>query len=180
MRELWGYLRLPRQDNYTIVNVPNLLGQHYLAIGADYETFYYTVETPGAQSYALNTHEYLHSTVNPLAEAGFEAEEEKLNRWYEAGREGPYAASYQWGPTFVSECLVRALDYRLRLLGTEDGEEISAIQGRVDDLSEGGLKLVRPFFDGLRDFEKGNLDFAEFVPVLFEQVSDPPPPPPGT
>lgn len=177
MRELWAYLRLPRTDTYTVVNVPNLLGQHYTAIGATYETFYYTVETPGAQSYALNVHEYLHSIVNPRVEASFGGERERLTSWYESGREGPYAASYQQASTFVSECLVRALDYRLRLRDAQGEDEVAAIQSRIDEITEGGLKLTRPFFDGLAELENGSMDFTEFVPLLFRQL---PASPPGT
>ncbi len=173
MHELWSSLRLPRRDTYTIINVPNLLAQYYLGIGAEYETYYYTVETPGAQSYALNTHEYLHSIVNPLAEQAFGAQEEKLSRYYEAGREGQYAASYQHAPAFVSECLVRALDYRLRLRAAEGEESVEAIRTRVDDLTEGGLSLVRPLFEGLGAFELEQQDFSEYLPTLFAMLPTP-------
>lgn len=172
MQALWSYLRLPRRDTYTIINVPNLVDRHYHAIGAQYETYYFTVESPGAQNYALNTHEYLHSIVNPLASDAFASQSEKLTRYFEAGREGRFARSYQHAPTFASESLVRALDYRLRLRSAESDEAVTGIQARVDEITAGGLSLVRPFFDGLEAFEQDDRDFAEYIAILFASVPD--------
>jgi hypothetical protein len=39
---LWSYLRMPRQDTLTLVNVPNLLDRHFWR-SALLENFYYTV-----------------------------------------------------------------------------------------------------------------------------------------
>lgn len=69
MSFLWTYLRMPRQDTLTLVNVPNLLDAHYRGIGAHCGHYYYTVESPGSHSYGLNIHEYLHSIVNPIVKA---------------------------------------------------------------------------------------------------------------
>jgi len=174
MQALWSYLRLSRVETHTIVNVPNLIAQHYLGIGAEYENYYYTMETPGASGYRLNTHEYLHSIVNDLAAGAFPGAKDKLTRYFEAGREGRLAASYQHAPTFASECLVRALDYRLRLRELEGrGESVDRVLTRVDELTLGGLTLVKPFFEGLADFEESSGDFAAYVPVLFTRVPEP-------
>jgi hypothetical protein len=174
MQALWSYLRLPRADTYTIVNVPNLIAQHFVGIGAEYDGLYYTMETPGASGYRLNTHEYLHSIVNEVSRSAFPGAQAKLTRYFEAGRTGALAASYQHAPTFVSECLVRALDYRLRLSELQAlGSPVDRVLARVNELSEGGLTLVKPFFEGLAGFEASTDDFAAYVPVLFEGVSDP-------
>jgi len=171
MQVLWGYLRLPRVDTHTIVNVPNLIAQHYLGIGAEYEGYYYTMETPGASGYRLNTHEYLHSIVNDMAGSAFPGAKDNLTRYFEAGREGRFASSYQHAPTFTSECLVRALDYRLRLRELKGREEpVDRVLARVDELTQGGLTLVKPFFEALEGFEASEDDFASYVPVLFARL----------
>jgi hypothetical protein len=172
MRDLWAYLRMPRKDTYTIVNVPNLLAQHYLAIGAEYQNYYYTVESPGAQSYSLNTHEYLHSIVNPIVEKHFDEFREKLTAFYESGRSGPYAKSYQHPVTYVYECLVRALDYRLRLRNAENEKVRASIESRVDELTAKGLSLTRPFYDALAQYEGEHQPFDRAVTGLFTSVID--------
>lgn len=120
MNFLWTYLRMPRHDTLTLVNVPNLLDCHFHAIGARYENLYYTVESPGSHGYGLNIHEYLHSIVNRLVEANSGAEEAKLSKYYQAGKDGPLCKTYGSPVNFTFESLVRALDHRLATLQTDD------------------------------------------------------------
>lgn len=169
---LWSYLRLPRQDTFTLVNVPNLLDTHFHAIGARYEGFYYTVESPGAHDYSLNIHEYLHSIVNRLVQASFGAQEAKLSKYYQAGKEGPLCQTYQSPVTFTSESLVRALDRRLAMLQTNDPAEKKRLDGRVAWETENGLTLTRPFYDALAEFEQSNKPFDQFLPTLLEHLPE--------
>ncbi|MCU0917392.1 MAG: hypothetical protein MUC88_22930 [Planctomycetes bacterium] len=170
---LWSYLRIPRQDAFTVVNVPNLLDCHYHAIGARYEDFYYTVESPGSHSYDLNIHEYLHSIVNRLVQAHFQAQEVKLLAYYRAGKNGPLCKPYQHPVGFAWECLVRALDHRLTMLQTDDPAEKKRIEGQVDWETDQGLVLARPFYQMLAEFEQGNQPFDQFLPMLFERLPEP-------
>ena len=162
---LWSYLREERPDTFVFVMVPNLLDRRYSAIGARYEGYYYGVESPGAGSGGLNLHEYLHSYVNPLVAKALDPGQasgglrDKLALYYEKGRTGPYARSYQEPVTFVAECLVRALDNRLRGAATTTAQETA-----------GGLGLVGPFHLALEGFEASKKSFSDYLPELLAAV----------
>jgi len=169
---LWSYLRMPRQDTLTLVNVPNLLECHFHAIGARYENFYYTVESPGSHSYGLNIHEYLHSIVNDLVKANFGAQKAKLLKYYKAGKDGPLCKSYQYPVGFTWECLVRALDHRLRALSSTDRLALNRAEDQVAQLSTAGLTLTQPFYQLLPEFEQSGKPFDQFLPTLLERLAE--------
>jgi outer membrane lipoprotein-sorting protein len=169
---LWGYLRMPRRDTLTLVNVPNLLDTHYHAIGAHYENFYYTVESPGSHAYGLNIHEYLHSIVNSLVRANFASQQAKLSKYYEAGKAGPLSKTYQSPVVFTFESLVRALDHRLAMLQSGDPADKKRIEGQITWETDNGLKLTRPFYELLPEFESSGRPFDQFLPVLFDRLPE--------
>ena len=172
MAFLWKYLRMERHDTFTIVNVPNLLDRHYHAIGARYENYYYSVEGPGAIGYGLNTHEYLHSIVNSLMESSYGRQQSKLLKYYEAGRSGELSKSYQHPVTFAYECLVHAIDHRLRVLKTDDAVAREAAERTVASLTRGGLLLTQPFYRLLPEYEQSDKPFDQFLPILLEQLPE--------
>lgn len=172
MVSLWKYLRMERRDTFTIVNVPNLLDRYYHAIGARYENYYYSVEGPGAIGYGLNIHEYLHSIVNGLMQSSYGRQESKLLKYYEAGRNGELSKSYQHPVTFAYECLVHAIDYRLRVLKTDDAAAREAAEKTVASLTQGGLVLTQPFYRLLPEYEQGDKPFDQFLPTLLEQLPE--------
>jgi hypothetical protein len=167
---LWEYLRMERQDTLTLVNVPNLLDTHYHAIGAHYENYYFTVESPGSHAYGLNTHEYLHSIVNPLVMAATVESDSELFVYYKAGKDKPIVQTYRDPVTFTFECLVRALDIRLRVLLTDDPAYKKLIEDRVDELTEQGLTLTRAFYNMLVDYEQNEQSFDQFVPIMLREL----------
>jgi len=169
---LWSYLHMPRQDTLTLVNVPNLLDTHFHAIGARYENFYYTVESPGSHAYDLNIHEYLHSVVNGLVKANFAAQKAKLLKYYRVGRNGPLCKSYQYSVGFTWECLVRALDHRLAMLQTNDPTDKKRIEGQVAWETEKGLTLTQPFYNLLAEFEQSEKPFDQFLPTMLEHLPE--------
>ncbi|UCD53018.1 MAG: hypothetical protein JSW27_10335 [Phycisphaerales bacterium] len=170
MTFLWEYLRMPRHDTLTLVNVPNLLETHFHAIGARYEDYYYTVESPGAHSYGLNIHEYLHSVVNPIVQAHAGLVREKVMPYYDAGEGKPIARTYREPVTFTFECMVRALDHRLNALLSGTPEAETRAEARMAQLNEGGLTLALPFYRLLTDFEQSDKPFDEFVPVMLARL----------
>lgn len=175
---LWNYLRMERHDPFILVNVPDLVNTHYHGIGAQYGRYYYQVESPGSHSYGLNVHEYLHSIVNPLVQAAAPAFEEKIQAYFEVGKEGELAASYQHPVGMAQECMVRALDHRLRVLldDSGDAEETAArVQARVEELTAGGLVFTGPFFELLGGFEESELAFGDYLPELLRRLPQPPP-----
>ena len=172
---LWDYLRMERSDSFVFITVPNLLEQHYYAIGAQYENYYYMVESPGAGSNSLNIHEYLHSMINPMVKACYDFQREKLDRYYEAGKDQPLAATYRHNVTYAFECLVRALDKRLCVLLAQTPSTSRRCEQRVLELTQDGLTLVHPFYRLLQQYEQGQISFAQFLPemlILLPEYSD--------
>ncbi|HNY77483.1 MAG: hypothetical protein RBS72_04955 [Sedimentisphaerales bacterium] len=170
MTFLWQYLRMPRHDTLTLVNVPDLLDTHFHAIGAHYENYYYTVESPGSHSYGLNIHEYLHSIVNPIVKARAGLVKDTVMPYYEAGKDKPIAQSYREPVCFTYECMVRALDHRLNALfsGTPDAEKRA--EARVVQLDQDGLTLSLPFYRLLANYEQSDKPFDEFVPIMLARL----------
>lgn len=167
---IWEYLRLRRKDNFTFVSVPNLLDTHFHAIGAKYENYWYMVESPGAHSYDFNVHEYLHSVINPLIEANYDAHREKLGGYFEAGKDMPMAESYSHPVTYVYECLVRALDKRINVVMTDDPATTTICENRIAELTKEGLLLVGPFYRLLSEYEDSNMNFEQFLSEMLEKL----------
>lgn len=170
MAFLWRYLRMPRHDTLTLVNVPNLLETHYHAIGAHYENYYYTVESPGSHSYGLNIHEYLHSIVNPIVKAHADLVRERAMSYYEAGKDKPIVQSYREPVCFTYECLVRALDHRLHARMADTPEAEKRAEARMVQLTEDGLTLSLPFYRLLADYEQSDKPFDEFTPIMLARL----------
>ncbi|MHC4396822.1 MAG: hypothetical protein ACYS1A_14325 [Planctomycetota bacterium] len=169
---VWDYLRLERRDQFTFVSVPNFLDRHYHAIGAHYENYWYMVESPGAGSYGLNVHEYLHSIINLLVESNYDRYDEKLNRYFQAGKDQPLAKNYGNPVTYAYECLVRAISSRIRLLMEDNPATTTRIENRVSYLTNQGLILVQPFYELLVEYEQSELNFEEFLPNMLEKLPE--------
>ncbi len=160
LRAVWAYLRAPRPDTYVIANVPNLLDEHYSAIGAEFEKYRYSVESPGSHSNGLNAHEYLHSYVNGLVVAAYRPFKPKLAAYFDARKNGPLRRSYGSVDVFAYECLVRALDNRMFQRSAGDAERET----------KGGLTLVKPFYELLEGYETSGQSFEAYLPALFEKL----------
>ena len=167
---VWEYLRTDRKDSFVIINIPNLLDRHHHAIMSRYENYYYCVESPESHSYGLNIHEYLHSIVNPIVETTYPKYKNKLLAYYKTSREAPLVRSYQNPVTFTYECLVRALDHRIRLL--MNNNDLDSTNKRIDHLSQKGLTLTKPFFSLLNEFEDSDMNFESFVPIMLDKLPD--------
>jgi hypothetical protein len=167
---LWEYLRMKRSDTYVIVHVPDPLDRRANAIGARYENYYYSVESPGSSYYDLNIHEYLHSIVNPLVKTNYENYKSKLGAYYQAGKGGPLSESYQDLETFIYECLVRALDHRMRVKLEARDAVTKQAEDQIAEMTRQGLTLTQPFYLLLEDYEKSGKRFDEFMPLLFDAL----------
>jgi hypothetical protein len=168
---LWNYLRMERDESYTIVNVPNLMGQHFQGFAVRYEKYIYTVENPGSHSYGLNIHEYLHGIVGPLVDAHYKQQDTKLRKYYAAGKDGPWLKGYEHPGIFTEECLVRALDQRIRLKmkNGASGKKTAEPEMVAIETSK-GLNLVRPFYLLLSKFEESRKSFDNFLPDMLEML----------
>lgn len=167
---LWQFLRMKRADSYVLVNIPNLLDKRFTAQGARYENYYYSIESPGSHSYDLNTHEYLHSFVNRMVRANYGKQAGKLDEYYRAGKDQPMAETYRERVGFASECLVRALDHRVRANLAADAAEKKRLEDLLARWTADGLTLAQPFYVLLNEYEKSDLDLAAFLPILLERL----------
>ena len=71
--------------------------------------------------------------------------------------------------TFVAECLVRALDGRLRATFQGEGaDRIRRIEMRLSEETSKGLTLVLPFYSRLAAYEMTGKPFDAFMPDLFD------------
>ncbi len=170
MAFLWKYLGMERQDTLTLVNVPNPLDRHFSAIGAGYDGYHYSVESPGAIAHSLNIHEYLHSIVNALVSKNYAGHKSKLLKYYKAGKNAPGAASYREPTIFVSECMVRALDRRIRGRFENTPRWTKLTKDQVASNTQEGLNLTQPFYDLLDGFERSGQPFDQYLPTLLEHL----------
>jgi hypothetical protein len=172
MSSLWSYLRMKRADSYVLANIPNLLDCHYHAIGARYENYFYSIESPGSSGYGLNCHEYLHTVINPLVEKWYPSFQAKLSAYYAAGRTMPLCQSYQNPVTFAYECLVRALDQRIRMAEAGNPERAAQSAARIAWETDGGLLLAKPFFDLLETYGQASEPFDVYLPKMFTALAE--------
>lgn len=172
MTFLWKYLRMERQDTFTLVHVPNPLDRHFSAIGAEYDGYYYAVESPGAIAHSLNIHEYLHSIVNDLVSKNYAGHKSKLLKYYKAGKNAPGVASYREPVIFVSECMVRALDRRIRGRFENTPQWTQLTKDQVAGNTREGLNLTQPFYDLLDEFERSGQPFDRYLPTMLERLPD--------
>jgi hypothetical protein len=178
---VWDYLRLERKDGYTLVSVPNLLDSQPSAMAGHYENYYYAVESPAALSNGFNIHEYLHSVIDTLVDKNYAAQRKKLNAYFAAGKDMPMAKHYGRRKAYASECLVRALDHRMRLL-MEDNPEAVPRGGHATErlnrenvikwISDEGLLITEPFYRLLLRFEDTDMDFEEYLPEMLDLLPE--------
>jgi hypothetical protein len=168
---IWEYLKMKRSDTYILVNIPNLLDTHYQAIAARYENYYYSVESPGSHAYDLNIHEYLHSIINSLVRTNYDKYKTQLQSYYKAGKDKPLAQTYQDPVVFTYECLVRALDLRLRVRLDDVPSVQKRAEAMVADVTSKGLTLTQPFYHLLIEYEKSGQRFDEFLPSMLGQLT---------
>lgn len=178
---VWEYLGLDRKDRFIFISVPNLLDSHYTAIGAHYENYYYTVESPGAYSNGFNIHEYLHSFINTLMEKHYASQRKKLNAYFVAGKDMPMAKHYGQRKAYASECLVRALDHRMRLLMENNPEAVKQKENTtkrinrenvIKWITDEGLLLTEPFYRLLVEFEQSAMTFEEYLPEMLKKLPE--------
>jgi hypothetical protein len=170
---LWDYLRMERDENYFIVNVPNLMGQHYQGFSVQYEKYIYTIENPGSHSYGLNIHEYLHKIVGPLVDVYYEQYENKLRNYYKAGQDGDWVINYKHPRIFTEECLVRALDNRIKAkLKEQASGQTEAEPDMVAQETDNGFILVRPFYQLLSQFEESDESFDNYLLVMLDVLPE--------
>jgi hypothetical protein len=167
---LWAYLRMERRDSQIMVNVPDFLDHHLGAMGAGYGAYYFSVENQGSGGYGLNVHEYLHSVINPMVEKHYGKYKSKLDAYYMAGKDRPGSKDYQEPVTFAFECLVGALDRRIRVKLEADPKWTDLCEQQVASDTQEGLVLTQPFYRLLGDYEASGQPFDQYLPLFLEKL----------
>jgi len=166
---LWSYLRMQRTDQLIFMVIPNPLGMRFSGQWSTYENYGYIVESP---RYRLNLHEYLHSIADPLVKKHYSRHRRKLNKYYQAAKDLPYASSYQHPVSHAGESLIRAMDSRMHALMEDDPETTKNCEARCIELSESGLSLAHPFYELLKQYEQTDMSFDQFVPLMLDLVPE--------
>lgn len=172
MEHLWHYLRMPRRDDWMVVHIPNPLQRHFTASANQFGEFFYSIDGPGSNGGGLNVHEYLHTFINDLAHRSYPSQARKLKRYFAAGKAAPISVTYPDPRTWVSECLVFALDHRLWARRVSSHQNDDEMRSRVESLSQSGLTLVAPLYTALANFEKSDLPFDRYLPVLLAELPE--------
>jgi tetratricopeptide (TPR) repeat protein len=110
-------------------------------------------------------HAFLHFLLDPLV-IRYRAEAAKASPLLEYAAHAPrlpveYRDDY---PAFLSECLVRAVELRLRRLAPKD------LASAIDQAESAGYVLVRPIYAGLSGFEKSEPAMDYYFPDLLQSI----------
>jgi hypothetical protein len=164
---LWAYLRMSRSDAFTFVIVPNPLCESWTAQAVHLGAYYYIVNGPRVGR-SLNTHEYLHSIVEPIVKVSLRSRNPTVEGYFQASKgKTKYYGTVQ---NFTSECVIRAVTARLAFKRDQTPERRAAVERQIDSLMDGGFLLLRPFYEALGGFEADALPFREFVPKLLDGI----------
>jgi hypothetical protein len=172
MEQLWRYLRMPRRDNWTVIHIPNPLQKQFTASANQFGEFFYSIDGPGSNAGGLNRHEYLHTFVNDLVRRCYPGQASKLKGYFSAGKHKPISATVQKPEDWVSECLVFALDNRIWAQQVSSRQDDSEMRARVEALTRDGLFLLQPLYNALGDFEKSELPFDRYLPILLTSIPE--------
>lgn len=166
---VWQYMRMQRKDNYIIIRVPNPLERYATANGNRFEHYFYSVEGPGSGGYI---HEYLHTFINDLVKANYASQKSKLRKYFNAGKDAAISSSYQELVNWVSECLVHAISHRITVRRATNPSIKQQVEENVDKLTEGGYTVLKPLYILLPDFEKSDMPFDQYLPIMLEKLPE--------
>lgn len=110
-------------------------------------------------------HAYLHFMLDPLPLRYRKDVDSKKELMNIAARAPRLPITYHDDfPSFLDECLIKAVELRLRHLSP------SALEAAMKDVDESGYILVRPFVRGLQKFEKSEPAISYYFPDLLAGI----------
>jgi hypothetical protein len=132
----------------------------------------FIVEGPGSNDYGLNAHEYLHMLMDDLIPSDFAGQKAKYEAIFKANKDADYVKNgYGSVHIYVEECLVRALDHRMRI--ALEPEHLDRELATLKDEVAHGLVLEEDFYQALGRFEGNpNLDARGFFREMLKQVAE--------
>jgi len=159
------YLRLEEPEENEIIYVPNFIDINFRGFnsrGLD-KIYIYTWFDP---YYIALTHEYIHPVIEPLFST---YENYKLfNKYKELMklvRDKDIDTSYNTWTSIVNESLVQSIAFRI--LFSNDEEKLNFQIGGNEKL---GLILVRHFNEKLKEYEKKDIKFKDFLPEMLSTI----------
>ncbi len=110
-------------------------------------------------------HAFLHFLLDPIA-IRYRNEASKLSPLLETAAHAPLLPVDMRDdyPAFFDECLVRAVELRLRRLTPAE------LAGAIDQAEGSGFVLVRPIYAGLAGFEKSEPAMGYYLPDLIKGI----------
>jgi tetratricopeptide (TPR) repeat protein len=110
-------------------------------------------------------HAFLHFLLDPIA-IRYRVNASRLSPLLEYAARAPLlpAEMHDDFPTFFDECLVRAVELRLRRLSPQD------LASAIDQAESSGYVLVRPIYAGLAGFEKSEPAMGYYLPDLIKGI----------
>lgn len=148
------YLKLPSSGylgrQFTVYMEP--MGAPGQVNARDYGDDYYVVISPGGSSLKMEQiqHTYLHYLLDPLA-LKYGAPMKRLDPLLDSVRNSPMDEAFKGDiPLLVTECLIRAIEIRVRDAKSSDAVRNEEIQSSMEQ----GFILTRYFYDTLLQFEK--------------------------
>jgi hypothetical protein len=163
---------MEQEDNYTIIHIPNPLDRHYTANANIFEHYFYSIDGPGSNDGGLHIHEYLHTFIDDLVSDNYALQKKKLNKYFDAGKDASISSSYPKLDSWISECLVHALDDRIRVNMRTDPAYQKRIEAKVDSLTQEGYTILKPLYESLADFEKSDMPFDRYLPIMLEKLPE--------
>jgi len=110
-------------------------------------------------------HAFLHFLLDPIA-IRYRVNASRLSPVLEYAARAPLlpAEMHDDFSAFFDECLVRAVEFRLRRLSPED------LASAIDQAESSGYVLVRPIYAGLAGFEKSEPAMGYYLPDLIKGI----------
>ncbi|WP_430971824.1 hypothetical protein [Sunxiuqinia rutila] len=127
------------------------------------------IEEPGPQAFY---HEALHNVINPIVD-GFT--QKQIKKLLDASRVGfsermkKMHGNYVGGYPFISECMVRTIDYILREKHFNYSKEKTL--NEINNQYSYGLTLIPFFYEQLKEYETGSISLEEYFTTIIENYS---------
>jgi hypothetical protein len=172
IRDTELYLRLPSGSymgrTFTIYLEP--MGAPSDVNARSYANNYYIVISPGTKNalkIAQVHHAYLHYLIDPLV-GMYAASLSPLTPVLDAVKLAPMSETFKSDPVLlVTECVIRAIEARTAMGGkTPVADQERAVQQSMSE----GFALTQYFYERLKDFEKGDVGFKNYLPGMLGRI----------
>ena len=172
---IYEYLRMDNSLKRItqIYILPNPFGISYTSFSINYKDATYIIDGPHSNGEGLNIREYLYGLITPVVVRNLKHLNDEYDKILRDNADRPMVKdNFNNTESYVIECLARALDYRIRLNLDDFSEHIIEMQDWImQDEYDGGLVLVRVFYNMLESFEMDkSLAFENFIQSMLQDA----------